>query len=218
MDNGCNTDNGKNIVIELIRAGGWLMWPIILCSVMTMAIVLERFYALRSNRVLNRKLIDEIPKIAERHALDDTFIEQVRDSSPAGRIMAAALDNRDRPRGILKEVVEDTGRHVVHDLERFLNTLGTIAGITPLLGLLGTVIGMIDVFGAILTFGVGDPTHLAGGISQALVTTAAGLGVAIPAYAFYRYFQGRVANFVVDIEQRALTLIATLERETAAEA
>ena len=200
-------------MIELIRAGGWLMWPILLCSIAAMAIILERFYALRSNRVINLKLIEKIPNIAQRHQLDDEFIEQVRGSSPAGRIMAAALDNRHRPRAILKEAVEDTGRHVVHDLERFLNTLGTIAGVTPLLGLLGTVIGMIDVFSAILAFGVGDPTHLAGGISEALVTTAAGLCVAIPAFSFNRYFHGRVAGFVIDFEQCALNLMNKLDKQ-----
>ena len=130
--------------------------------------------------------------------------------------MAAGLINRHRPREIIKEAVEDTGRHVVHDLERFLNTLGTIAGVSPLLGLLGTVVGMIKVFSAIVSHGVGDPSVLADGIGQALITTAAGLTVAIPAFFFYRYFRGRVAQYVVFMEQQAISLIEAIDRGNAA--
>jgi len=126
-------------------------------------------------------------------------------------VLAAALDNRNRAREVVKEAVEDTGRHVIHELERFLNTLGTIAGISPLLGLLGTVIGMIKVFAAIMQAGVGDPGPLAGGISEALITTAAGLTVAIPSFFFYRYFRGQVRTYVVAMEQLALDLINTIE-------
>jgi biopolymer transport protein ExbB len=122
------------------------------------------------------------------------------------------LLNRKRSREYIKEAVEDTGRHVVHDLERFLNTLGTIAGISPLLGLLGTVIGMIKVFSTIMVSGVGDANVLAGGISQALITTAAGLTVAIPSYFFYRFFRGKVAEYVVSMEEKAISLIDCIER------
>lgn len=198
---------------ELIRAGGWLMLPIILCSIISVAIVLERFWSLRRKRVMPGKDMENIHVWAKQHELDQGHIEALRNSSPCGRILAAALDNRNRSREIIKEVVQDTGRHVVYDLEKYLNTLGTIAGVTPLLGLLGTVIGMISVFSAIITYGVGDPTHLAGGISEALITTAAGLSVAIPTYSFYRFFQGRVAAYVVHIEQQAMALIETLDRE-----
>ncbi len=198
---------------ELIRAGGWLMLPIILCSIITLAIVLERFWTLRRKRVMPSRDIENIHIWAKQQELDQKHIESLRNSSPMGCILAAALDNRYRSREILKEVVEDTGRHVVHDLEKFLNTLGTIAGVAPLLGLLGTVIGMISVFSAIITYGVGDPARLAGGISEALITTAAGLTVAIPAYAFYRFFQGRVAAYVVNIEQQAMALIEALDRQ-----
>ncbi|MEE4331036.1 MAG: MotA/TolQ/ExbB proton channel family protein, partial [Wenzhouxiangella sp.] len=149
---------------------------------------------------------------AGQHELDDKHIEQLRRSSPLGRVLAAALDNRDRAREVIKEAVEDTGRHVVHELERFLNTLGTLAGITPLLGLLGTVVGMIKVFSAIMVHGVGDPNELAGGISEALITTAAGLTVAIPSYFFYRYFRGRVRAFVLEMEQQALMLMQAIEK------
>jgi len=145
------------------------------------------------------------------NTVDRKHVESLRRSSPLGRVLAAALDNRDRARDVVKEAVEDTGRHVVHELERFLNTLGTIAGITPLLGLLGTVIGMIKVFSAITESGVGDPAPLAGGISEALITTAAGLTVAIPTYFFYRYFRGKVRAYVVGMEEQALDLINTIE-------
>jgi len=136
----------------------------------------------------------------------------LRVESPLGRVYAAALRNRKRSRELIKEAVEDTGRHVVHDLERFLNTLGTIAGITPLLGLLGTVIGMIKVFSAIMVSGVGDANVLAGGISEALITTAAGLTVAIPSYFFYRYFSGAVSEYVITMEEKAIKLIECIER------
>lgn len=198
---------------ELIRAGGWIMLPIILCSIIALAIVLERFWSLRRTRVVPTKHIDSIHTWAKQHELDQKHVEAVRNSSPLGCILAAALEKRHHPREIIKEVVQDTGRHVVHDMEKYLNTLGTIAGVTPLLGLLGTVLGMISVFSAIITYGVGDPAPLAGGISEALITTAAGLCVAIPAYFFHRFFQGRVAAYVVDMERQAMALIETLDTE-----
>jgi biopolymer transport protein ExbB len=134
-----------------------------------------------------------------------------------GRVLSAGLVNRHRSRELIKEAVEDTGRHVVHELERFLNTLGTIAGISPLLGLLGTVIGMIKVFSSILVHGVGDATQLAGGISEALITTAAGLTVAIPSFFFYRYFKGRVTAYVVSMEEQAINLIEAIDRSNVAQ-
>ncbi len=199
-------------MLEIVIAGGWLMVPIILCSILALAIVIERFLALRGGRVMPGTVPAQVRQWAVQHELDGKHIEQLRRSSPLGRILAAALDNRDRSREIIKEAVEDTGRHVIHELERFLNTLGTIAGITPLLGLLGTVVGMIKVFSAIMVHGVGDPNELAGGISEALITTAAGLTVAIPAYFFYRYFRGLVRSYVVQMEQQALMLMQTIER------
>jgi biopolymer transport protein ExbB len=134
----------------------------------------------------------------------------LRDASPLGRILAAGLSARHLDREHMKEQIEDVGRHVVHDMERYLNTLGTIASITPLLGLLGTVIGMIDVFAVITTQGIGDAGVLAGGISKALITTAAGLTVAIPSLMFYRYFRGRVDELVVTMEQEALKMVEAL--------
>ena len=196
---------------EYVLAGGWLMAPLLLCSVLAMVIVLERAWRLRRSQVLPRGLIEQVSAWAQQRELDHKHIESLRQNSPLGQVLAAALVNRDRAREVVKEAVEDTGRHVVHELERFLNTLGTIAGISPLLGLLGTVIGMIKVFSAIMQVGVGDPAPLAGGISEALITTAAGLTIAIPSFFFYRYFRGKVRAYVVAMEQQALQLIHSIE-------
>lgn len=199
-------------MLEIILAGGWLMVPILLCSTLAVAIIIERFWTLRKSKVLPDGLSGTVEDWAARHELDQRHIEQLSKESPLGRIYAAALVNRKRSREVIKEAVEDTGRHVVHDLERFLNTLGTIAGISPLLGLLGTVVGMIKVFSAIMISGVGDANVLAGGISQALITTAAGLTVAIPSYFFYRFFRGMVAEYVISMEEKAISLIDCIER------
>ena len=199
-------------MLEIILAGGWLMAPILLCSTLSVAIIIERFWTLRRSKVTPRDLASTVEDWAARHELDNRHLSQLSNESPLGRIYATALNNRKRSREIIKEAVEDTGRHVVHDLERFLNTLGTIAGISPLLGLLGTVIGMIQVFSAIMISGVGDANVLAGGISQALITTAAGLTVAIPSYFFYRFFRGMVAEYVISMEEKAIRLIDFIER------
>ncbi len=205
-------------MLEIILAGGWLMAPILLCSTLAVAIIIERFWTLRKNKVTPDGLGDMVENWASRDELDTRHLNQLRTGSPLGRVLAAAMINRTRPREILKECVEDTGRRVVHDLERFLNTLGTIAGISPLLGLLGTVIGMIKVFSTIMISGVGNANVLAGGISQALITTAAGLTVAIPSYFFYRYFSGRVSDLVLSMEEQAIHLIDCIERGNMAHA
>ena len=202
-------------MLEFIIAGGWLMAPILLCSILSLAIILERFWTLRRSSVLPETVGEKLRSWATTQQLDKQHINQLRAESPLGRVLASALINRHRSRDVIKEAVEDTGRHVIHDLERFLNTLGTIAGVTPLLGLLGTVMGMIKVFGAIVEHGVGNPGVLADGISQALVTTAAGLTVAIPAFFFYRYFRGRVEEYVVSMEQQAVSLIEAIDRGNA---
>jgi biopolymer transport protein ExbB len=193
------------------------MAPILLCSVLSVAIIAERFWALRRGNVVPPGVGQQVEDWAARHELDRRHIDQLRSGSALGRVLAAALVNRHRSRELIKEAVEDTGRHVVHQLERFLNTLGTIAGISPLLGLLGTVIGMIKVFSAILVHGVGDATQLAGGISEALITTAAGLTVAIPSFFFYRYFKGRVTAYVVSMEEQAINLIEAIDRSNVAQ-
>ena len=204
-------------MLEIVYAGGWLMAPIILCSVLSLTIIAERFWALRRTNVVPDGVGKQVEEWAARHELDRRHIDQLRSGSALGRVLAAALLNRHRSRDVIKEAVEDTGRHVVYRLERFLNTLGTIAGISPLLGLLGTVIGMIKVFSAILAHGVGNANQLAGGISEALITTAAGLTVAIPSFFFYRYFKGRVAAYVVSMEEQAINLIEAIDRGNVAQ-
>jgi biopolymer transport protein ExbB len=197
-------------VLEILIAGGWAMVPILLCSAVALAIILERFWSLRRSAVIPRGLGTEVLQWARTKKLDPEHIETLRSNSPLGEILAGALSVRNRSRDIIKERVEDTGRHVVHRLERFLNTLGTIALISPLLGLLGTVFGLIEMFFSVMVSGVGDPLKMAGGIGQALVCTATGLCVAIPAYFFHRYFRGRVADYVVDMEQQTILLIDEL--------
>ncbi len=200
-------------MLELIEAGGWLMLPILACSVAAVAIVAERAYALRRSRVCPRHLVHQVWHWLQEGRLDGQRLALLRAGSPLGRVLAAALVNRHHSREIMKEAVEEAGQHVVLELERYLNTLGTIASITPLLGLLGTVIGMIQVFTVITTEGVGNPASLAGGISQALITTAAGLAVAIPSLMFYRYFQRRVEELVLAMEQEALKMVEILHGE-----
>jgi biopolymer transport protein ExbB len=197
-------------MIEIIRAGGWLMLPIILCSIIAVAITLERLWTLQRRRVLPKDLAMRVWEWARDRQLDEKHLAVLSANSPMGRVLAAGLANRHRSREVLKEAVQDTGRHVVHELERYLNSLGTIAAVTPLLGLLGTVIGMVKVFTAITTAGVGNPGVLAGGISEALITTAAGLSVAIPALIAYRYLRGQVDALVVDMEKEAMKLIDAL--------
>lgn len=191
-------------------AGGWAMVPILLCSAIAIAIVLERFWTLRRGSVIPPGLTEQVREWARSSQLDPMHIQTLRENSALGEILAAALSVRMRPREVMKERVEDTGRHVVHRLERFLNTLGTIALISPLLGLLGTVFGLIRMFFAVMVSGVGDPLKMAGGIGEALVCTAAGLCVAIPAYFFHRYFRGRVADYVVDMEKDVIVLMDEL--------
>ena len=197
-------------MLEILIAGGWAMVPILLCSAVALAIILERFWSLRRKTVVPPELGEQVLAWARTRKLDPGHIETLRANSPLGEILAAALSVRNRSREIIKERVEDTGRHVVHRLERFLNTLGTIALISPLLGLLGTVFGLIEMFFAVMVSGVGDPLKMAGGIGQALVCTASGLCVAIPAYFFHRYFRGRVADYVVDMEEQTIQLIDEL--------
>ena len=204
-------------MIEILQAGGWLMLPILLCSIIAVAIIIERLWTLQRRRVLPRDLAMRVWEWARDRQLDQKHLAVLSANSPMGRILAAGLANRHQSREVLKEIVQDTGRHVVHELERYLNSLGTIAAISPLLGLLGTVIGMVKVFTAITTAGVGNPGVLAGGISEALITTAAGLSVAIPSLIAYRYLRGRVDALVVEMEKEAMKLIDALHGTPAAE-
>ena len=183
------------------------MLPIILCSIGAMAIIAERFWSLQRKKILPPELVPQLWKLLKDDKLDETILRRIKFSSPLGAILASGLINRHHGRDMMKISIEETGRQVVHELERFLNPLGTIASITPLLGLLGTVVGMIKVFAAIMMHGVGDPGILAGGISEALLTTAAGLTVAIPSLIFHRYFERLVDEYVLNMEEEALKLI-----------
>jgi len=198
-------------VWELVKAGGWPMVPLLLLGVLALAIVLERFWSLRRNEVLPPGLGQEVRNWAARGKLDASHIESLRANSPLGALLAAALEARNRPRDQIRERIEDTGRHLVHRMGRYLNALGTIASAGPLLGLLGTVIGMIQMFLGILDHGVGDVNQLAGGIGKALVCTATGMIVAIPALMFHRYFRARVDGYVIEMEHEAGALLDTLD-------
>ena len=201
-------------MFELIQAGGWLMAPILVCSLVAATIIIERLLALRRARVLPAQLLATLDRWLERGAVDAREVAALPlPRSPLGRIVAAGLASRGRGREILRERVEDTGRHVVHELERFLNALGTIAAIGPLLGLLGTVAGMIKIFRVVSVQGNSNFGLLSVGIAEALVTTAAGLTVAIPSLLFYRYFQGRVDELVTRMEQDTLQLVDLLDAE-----
>ena len=194
-------------------AGGWAMVPILICSAIALAIILERFWSLRRASVLPPQLGEQVRTWARTRKLDPAHIEQLRANSPLGELLAAALAVRHRSREVIKERIEDTGRHVVHRLERLLNTLGTIALISPLLGLLGTVIGLIRMFLAVMVHGIGDAQQMAGGIGEALVCTATGLVVAVPAYIFHRFFRSKVGGLVVEMEKEATALLDELSAQ-----
>ncbi len=182
---------------------------------LALAIVLERFWSLRRNEVLPPGLGQEVRNWAARGKLDASHIESLRANSPLGALLAAALEARNRPRDQIRERIEDTGRHLVHRMGRFLNALGTIASAGPLLGLLGTVVGMIQMFMGILDHGVGDVNQLAGGIGKALVCTATGMIVAIPALMFHRHFRSRIDGYVIEMEQEASALLDSLDGRAA---
>ena len=205
---------------EIIRAGGGFMWPIILCSVAAVAIILERLWALQSNRVIPRDLPQKVWNWIEADQLNEKLIVALEKNSPLGKLLAIGLSNRYKSRALMVERLEDGGRHVVHELERFLNTLGTIASVAPLLGLLGTVAGIIHAFNAITANGIGDPRTLSGGIGEALITTAAGLSVAIPSLIAYRFLHGKVERLVIRMEKETMKLVDALDerdRPTAAD-
>ncbi len=188
------------------------MLPIIVCSIIALAIVAERFIVLKEEKVLPANLVADVWRMASTRQLTEEKVREIQQASPLGRVLAAGLLNRTQDRDLMKASIEEVGGHVAHELERYLNALGTIAAVTPLLGLLGTVVGMISVFTNITTVGVGNPAQLAGGISQALITTAGGLMVAIPSLMFYRYFRAKVDGLVVGMEKESLKLIDVLQK------
>jgi biopolymer transport protein ExbB len=198
-------------MFEIVKAGGIMMGPIILASIIAAAIILERLWTLQSKRVLPAELTEKVWRWVEQRQIQDKHIGALQQNSPLGKILAAGLLNRHRDRAIIKEAIEDTGRHVVHELDRFIGALGTIASLSPLMGLLGTVMGMIRTFNAITTDGIGNPAALAGGIAEALITTAAGLTVAIPALIGYKFLRGKVERLVVQMEKEAIKLVQAME-------
>lgn len=200
-------------MFEIVKAGGIMMGPIILASIVTAAIFLERLWTLQTKRVLPAELTEKVWRWVEQRQIQDKHIAALQQNSPLGKILAAGLTNRNRERTVIREAIEDTGRHVVHELDRFIGTLGTIASLSPLMGLLGTVFGMIRTFNAITTAGIGNPAALAGGIAEALITTAAGLTVAIPALLAYKYLRGRVQTLVVQMEKEATKLVQAIEAQ-----
>jgi biopolymer transport protein ExbB len=200
-------------MFEIVKAGGIMMGPIILASIIAAAIILERLWTLQPKRVLPGDLTEKVWRWVEQRQIQDKHIAALQQNSPLGKILAAGLANRHRDRAVIKESIEDTGRHVVHELDRFIGALGTIASLSPLMGLLGTVLGMIRTFNAITSDGIGNPAALAGGIAEALITTAAGLTVAIPALIGYKYLRGRVEGLVVQMEKEAIKLVQAMEAQ-----
>lgn len=201
-------------MLEIIKLGGWMMLPIIACSILAMAIIGERLWSLRTRRIMPPDLIPRVFELYRGARLDAVELRNLKTDSPLGAIIAAALSSQPQGREAMRETVEQAGRQVVHELERFLNTLGTIASVSPYLGLLGSVLGMMKVFATFSAAGsdIANPARLAGGISEILIATAAGLAVAIPSLIFYRYFQGKVAELTVRMEEEAVQLIDALNR------
>lgn len=189
------------------------MLPIIICSIITIAITIERFWTLNPSKIAPRNQLGQVWNWIQTNQMDSEKLKELRRSSPLGRILAAGLSNSRHGREIMKDSIEEAASQVVHEMERFLNTLGTIASVSPLLGLLGTVFGMIEVFNDIVLQGTGNPGALAGGISVALITTAAGLCVAIPAMLSHRFFLRRLDTLVVTMEQEAIKLVDALHSE-----
>ena len=197
-------------MFDLLAAGGWVMPVIVLCSVIALGIFIERSVALHPDRIAPPHLLANVWKQLKAGELDAQRLKALRHGSPLGAILAAGLANRSQGRDVMKESIQEAAGHVVHDLERYLNTLGTVAAVAPLLGLLGTVVGMIRVFTEITVQGTGNANALAGGISEALITTAAGLVVAIPALVMHRYFTGKIDTIVVGLEQVSIKLVDAL--------
>jgi len=189
------------------------MVPLVLCSVLGLAICFERLYTLNPKKIAPPHLLATVWKQLKNGELDAAKLRTLKQSSPLGRILAAGLSNAYHGRDVMKESIQDAASHVVHDLERYLTTLGTIAAVAPLLGLLGSVLGIIEVFSEIMVQGSGNASILAGGISKALITTAAGLTVAIPALVMHRYFVGKIDAIVVGLEQETIKLVDALHSE-----
>jgi len=193
-------------VWKIINEAGWPIYPLLLASIISVALIIERLVALRKSKVLPAKLLPEVLSLYKAKQITNEVIEKVETNSPLGRVLAAGLRNDQSSRYVMKEAIEEAGRIVTHELERFLNGLGTIATASPLMGLFGTVVGMIEIFGSQSPAGT-NPQALAHGISVALYNTGFGIMIAVPALIFYRYFRARVEDYVVEMEQSAIKLL-----------
>jgi biopolymer transport protein ExbB len=199
-------------VFAIIQAAGWPIWPLLLASIVAVALIIERSVSLRESKIVPATLLDQVISVHTRQGVTADIIDKLSRDSPLGEVLAAGLRNEKSPRHVMKEAIEEAGRAVAHNLERFLTTLGTIATAAPLLGLFGTVVGMIEIFGSQSPGGT-NPQQLAQGISIALYNTAAGIAIAIPALIFYRHFKNKVDGFVVQMEQAASKLIDIVHGE-----
>ena len=199
-------------MFDIIRAAGWPIWPLLAASVIAVALIIERAVTLRSSKIIPPTLLEQVLGVYQRQGISDEVLERLAKDSPLGEVLAAGLRNHRSSRYVMKEAIEEAGRTVAHELERFLTTLGTIATAAPLLGLFGTVIGMIEIFASQSPTGT-NPAQLAHGISIALYNTAFGIGIAIPALIFYRHYRNKVDGFVVDMEQQAAKLIDLVHGE-----
>ena len=201
-------------MFAIIQAAGWPIWPLLFASVVAVALIIERALSLRSSKIIPPTLLEQVLAVYQRQGLNDDILDKLAKDSPLGEVLAAGLRNHRSSRYVMREAVEEAGRSVAHELERFLTTLGTIATAAPLLGLFGTVIGMIEIFASQSPTGT-NPALLARGISIALYNTAFGIGIAIPALIFYRHYKNKVDGFVVDMEQQAAKLIDIVHGERA---
>ena len=200
-------------MFEIIASGGIMMIPIILCSIAVIAISVERYWTLNPSKVAPRTLLAQVWSWIKNNQVDAAKLRELKQASPLGKILAAGLSNSRHGRDVMKDSIEEAANQVIHDLERYVGALGTIANVAPLLGLLGSVFGMIETFNAIMLKGSGNSSVLAGGISEALIATAAGLGVAIPATVMHRYFLRRVDTLVVIMEEESIKLVDALHTD-----
>lgn len=194
---------------DIIKAAGWPIWPLIIMSIVALALIIERAWTLRRSQIIPAGLVDKVIDEYRKKGLSQQLVDLTAGQGPLGQILAAGLVNIKAPRPVVKEALEETGSVVGHGLERYLNAIGTIATAAPLMGLLGTVIGMIEIFGSQSAQGT-NPSQLASGISVALYNTAMGIIVAIPALIFYRYFRGKVDSLLIDMEHQATRMIDVL--------
>ncbi|MBI3140678.1 MAG: MotA/TolQ/ExbB proton channel family protein [Rhodocyclales bacterium] len=199
-------------MFAIIQAAGWPIWPLLAASILAVAFIIERSIALRRNNIVPAGLLQSVIGDYQRAGVDDAMLVRVANHSPLGRVFAAGLRNVKSSREVMKEAIEEAGRGVTHELERFLTSLGTIASIAPLMGLFGTVVGMIEIFGSSTAAG-NNPQQLAHGISVALYNTGFGLLIAIPAMIFYRHFRALVDSFIIEMEQQAVKLVEVVHGE-----